>query len=89
MAAPRHHVVELHGQSRDRGVMMNDVEIIDVGTMIGFRPLTRPVKAWLRDNVHVESWHWMGGTLWVDPGRTGPIVKGIIEADFDIEKRSR
>ena len=45
---------------------MSDINIAHEGTLIGFRPVSKPAKEWFAGHVRSEPWQWLGPTLWVD-----------------------
>jgi hypothetical protein len=45
-------------------------------------PKTKEAKQWINDNVHVESWQWLGAGLAVDSKFVPGLLEGMKEAGF-------
>jgi hypothetical protein len=64
-----------------------DVVISDEGTIVTFTPLTDEARDWFDDNVHSESWQWLGRALGVDHRLASDLVAGIADAGLRVEVR--
>lgn len=61
-----------------------DFVISNEGTIISFQPVSQAAKDWVAENVHLESWQWLGDTFNVDHRYAGDLIEGIQAADFDM-----
>jgi hypothetical protein len=61
-----------------------DFLIRDSGTTWALCPLTPEAKRWTEENVHLESWQWLGATFVVDWRYGALLVGGISGAGFQI-----
>ena len=52
------------GQDVDRREL--DVQVENEGSVFTFEALTDGGRAWIAENVHTESWQWLGRKLVVD-----------------------
>jgi hypothetical protein len=59
-----------------------DVNIENHGTLFLFRLNTPEVKAWVEENVQVESHQWFGGALAVEHRYAESLAQGILDAGF-------
>lgn len=59
---------------------MSDVRIINDGTLVGLHPISDEAAQWVDDNVHSESWQWLGRILWVDHRMALPVIEGMADA---------
>ena len=55
-----------------------DVEVIDHGTIVLFRPLTDACRAWIDDNVEEEAM-WFGGALAVEHRYAPYLIEGMVD----------
>jgi hypothetical protein len=62
-----------------------DFNINDGGSIVSITPLTAQAREWMTDNVHTESWQWMGPTLAVDHRMAQDLIDGINDAGFSVE----
>jgi len=55
------------------------------------RPITEIAKQWVKDNVNLEPWQWLGRAFAVDHHCVGDLVEGMIgsglavDVDFAVE----
>jgi len=56
--------------------------VIDQGSMIGFYPHSKEAKQFIDENVHAESWQWLGPILWVDHRMACDLYTGLQEAEL-------
>lgn len=55
------------------------------------RPITEIAKQWVRDNVNLEPWQWLGRAFAVDHHYVGDLVEGMmgsglaVDVDFTVE----
>ena len=61
---------------------MADFDIIDHGTLVGFKPLNDEAQAWMDENVQSESWQFFGHSLMVDHRMAQGLVDLIEEEGF-------
>jgi hypothetical protein len=43
-----------------------DIDVVDLGTIWSFRPVSDEGKQWIKENVFSEPWQWLGSVLGVD-----------------------
>jgi hypothetical protein len=55
---------------------MSDFKLHNDGSVVGFIPLTEAAHDFIRDNVHVEDWQWMGPGFFVDHRFAAPLIDG-------------
>ena len=55
-----------------------DVEVIDHGTIVLFRPLTETCRAWIDDNVQEDAM-WFGGALAVEHRCAPYLIEGMAD----------
>lgn len=56
---------------------VTDVQIINEGTIVLFRPLTDQARAWIEENVQTEPWQWFGGGLCVEHRYAHDLADGM------------
>lgn len=57
-----------------------DLQIINQGSLVGFRYMSTDAHAFLTgDEVVSEGWQWMGNTLYVDHRLAPVLMDGCIE----------
>ena len=60
-----------------------DVEIENDGSVFVFKPLTDAAKAWVKENVSLESWQmWAGDSFVVEHRFAEQLVHGMREAEL-------
>ncbi len=59
------------------GKRSNDVEVWNDGSMVLLTPKTERASHWIRDNVHTESWNWLGMSLAVELRFADAIIQGM------------
>ena len=58
-----------------------DIEVLNQGSILVFKPLTKIAKAWIKENVHLESWQmWAGGAFTVDHRCAENLIHGMRKA---------
>jgi hypothetical protein len=57
-----------------------DVHIEREGGIFMVRPLSRKAKVWVKENVPLKSWQWLGGAFSVDQHYIENLVHGMKEA---------
>lgn len=58
-----------------------DVDVYNDGSTFVFKPLTDAAKAWVKENVSLESWQvWAGGAFVVEHRFAGDLASGMCEA---------
>ena len=55
-----------------------DVEVMDHGTIVFFRPLTDTCRAWINDNVDEDAL-WLGGALAVEHRCAPYLIEGMAD----------
>ena len=55
----------------------SDVTVANEGTVWQFLPLTRKGKAWVEENLNLQSWQWLGKTFSVEHRYGESIVNGM------------
>lgn len=61
-----------------------DVEIVNSGGIYMFELLTEAARQWVKDNVSVESWQWLGGAFAVDHGYALDLAQGMLDAGLRV-----
>ena len=54
-----------------------DVQVVNEGTIVLFRPLTDAARTWIDENVNSEDYQWFGGGLCVEHRYANDIVEGM------------
>lgn len=54
-----------------------DVVVNDLGSIVGFMPVSEEAKTWFEDNIEAESWQWLGGYLNVEARFADDLIEGI------------
>ena len=62
-----------------------DVLIRSEGTVWIFNPVTAAAKEWFDENVHTESYQWLGTSLVVDHRFAAGLIQGILDAGLEVE----
>lgn len=57
-----------------------DFEIINQGSLVGFRATNDDALAWLMRETESERWQWLGRTLYVDH-RLAPTIIAAIDSE--------
>ena len=58
-----------------------DVEVYNDGSTFVFKPLTDAAKAWVKENVSLESWQkWAGDSFVVEHRFAENVARGMLEA---------
>lgn len=55
-----------------------DVEVIDHGTVVLFRPVTDTCRAWIDDNIQEDAM-WFGGALAVEHRCAPYLIEGMAD----------
>lgn len=63
---------------------MDDIEIINQGSLIGFNLISDAAREWFADNVEAEGYQWMGNVLYVDHRFADAIIEGVRDAGLTI-----
>ena len=58
---------------------MTDFTARDEGSIILLCPNTDAAQEWMRDNLQVEPWQYLGSNLAIDHRMFGDIAEGILE----------
>lgn len=58
--------------------MTIDIYIQDLGSVVGFTPVTEAATAWFDENVETESWQWLGDTFYADHRPASHLIAGIL-----------
>ena len=61
-----------------------DVEVIDYGTIVLFRPITGLCQAWIDENVQEDAM-WFGGSLAVEHRYATYLIEGMAEYGLTLE----
>ena len=62
-----------------------DIEVHNEGTVFVFNPLTDAARAWVKDNVSLESWQkWAGNSFVVEHRFAEGIAKGMLDAGLKL-----
>jgi len=61
---------------------MADVQVINKGSLIGFRPLTDEANEWFDNEVDSQGWQWLGQVLYVDVRYAGGLAIALEDAGF-------
>jgi hypothetical protein len=57
---------------------INDIEIQNHGSVIGFTPLTVEAGEWCREQFEIPEWAWMGPTFYVDHRPAADIINFML-----------
>src|SRR5262245_10620610 len=61
-----------------------DFDVIFHGSVVSFAPLTPAARTWIADNVHIESWQYLGDVAFVVDHRFAqPLIDGILDAGLE------
>lgn len=59
--------------------MEHDFEVENHGTIVMVRPVSEAAKAWVAENVGLESWQWFGDAFGCEPRMAGALVEGMLD----------
>ncbi len=62
-----------------------DVRFRDEGSIVMVEPLTEAAKEWVRENVPLESWQWLGSRFCCEPRMVKNLMNGMVEGGLNIE----
>ena len=62
-----------------------DVNVSHSGSIFVFDLNTEAAESWVHENVHAESWQWLGGRLCVDHAFAYALVQGMQDAGLVVE----
>ena len=62
-----------------------DVLVANGGTVFTFCPLTDRAKTWIDDNVHTESYYWLGSVLVVEHRYAWALAEGMLSEGLILE----
>ena len=65
--------------------MPADVLIENHGSVALFTPITPEAHQWVEENVHVESWQWLGCSIACEPRCLEQLVEGMQEDGLVVE----
>jgi len=65
--------------------MPADILIETHGSVALFTPITPEAHAWVEENVHVESWQWLGASIACEPRCLEQLVEGMQEDGLVVE----
>lgn len=60
-----------------------DVAVQNEGSIVLFRPLTRPARQWIEEYVDPEA-QWWAGALVVEPRYAGDLTQGMLDAGLRV-----
>lgn len=63
---------------------MNDVDVVDQGSVVLFTPITAEARDFVDDNVGLEDWQWLGGSFAVDARYAGALIEGFESHGFTV-----
>jgi hypothetical protein len=55
-------------------------KVRDEGTLVFIRPATKKAKVWIKENVRLNSWNWLGDGFAVEHRYADDILFGASEA---------
>jgi hypothetical protein len=61
-----------------------DALLVNAGSIWQFEPVSRRAKTWVKDNVHTESWQWLGARLSVDHRYGENLLQGLVGEGFEV-----
>lgn len=61
-----------------------DVKIDNQGTIWMFHPISEDAKAWVDENVQLESYQWMGPRFAVEHRYASQLVQGMMEQGLTV-----
>ena len=61
-----------------------DFSISDQGSLILIQPVSDRAKQFTDENIHTESWQWLGGAFAVEPRFAQVLVNELPELGFTI-----
>lgn len=59
--------------------LADHVSVEDHGTIVLVRPLTEEARAWVDENVSLESWQWRGDAFACEPRCVAALLEGMAE----------
>lgn len=65
--------------------MKTDFRMEDRGTVFMFTPLSEAAKDFVRDELEVEGWQWLGDSFGVDHRTANSLYELLSETGFSIE----
>jgi hypothetical protein len=57
----------------------------NAGTVFTFCPLTPAAKEWVSENVHTESYQWLGATFCVEHRYAWALAEGMIDVGLVLQ----
>lgn len=64
---------------------MTDFKLHNHGSVVMIEPVSHEAKDWVRENLDLEGWQWMGNAFAVEPRMVDNLVAGIEEAGLTVE----
>ena len=64
---------------------MADVRISNHGTIVMVLPVSKAAKDWVKENVDVPSWAWMGGSFACEPRLVDNLIDGMRDAGLEVD----
>lgn len=64
---------------------MADVHIINHGSTVMVKPLTKKALDWIEANVQLEGWQWLGGAFACEPRYADDLISGMLGDDLEVE----
>lgn len=61
-----------------------DFEILDQGSVVLFTPMSDRAKQFTDENIHTESWQWVGGAFAVEHRFAEILIGELPEFGFEI-----
>lgn len=61
-----------------------DVRFHDEGSITMVEPITETAKEWVRENVPLESWQWLGNRFACEPRMVTNLMNGMAEGGLRV-----
>lgn len=61
-----------------------DVIVTNHGSIFSFQPLTQAAKDWFEENVQIEDYQRLGGSICVEHRYARDLAQGIIDAGLEV-----
>ncbi len=68
---------------------MADIEVKNEGTVVLLIPMSSEGKAWIDENLQLESWQWYGNAAAIEARYVDPIVQGMQDDGLEVQGTTR
>jgi len=63
-----------------------DVTVENHGTIVMVRPVSEAAQTWVKENVQLQGWQWLGGAFAVKPRRVEDLLDGMEAAGLEVQR---